>query len=246
MGDTELTYDDLRERLDLMADALEEWHGIPVPLPELPVTLHNRHPLRQNYLDFDLATSGVEISFACGGPEVREDEFVRNEWFSRKAQARILVYQQGDKVFHAKILRSPDHSMDRLTLWLTTIGASDAWDMDAEYRARDKLRAMVTARQWRHYDLTGSFFESSPRSRLTYVFRRLRPTIALSPRGLSDSMRCIAILCMHPIGYYQRSWGGCLVPTDDVIAHLIFMRSDEAKFWGQSTQHQPWEPEAGL
>jgi len=142
--------------------------------------------------------------------------------------------------------------MDRLDLWLTTIGASDAWDLDAEYRARDMLRSMLTERQWRHYDLTGAFFEESPRSRLTYVLRRLRPTIALSDRGRHgpstphSRMRCIAVLCLHPIGYYNRSWGGCLVPTDDVIAHLTWIRGDEAGFWKHANQHKPSAPEAGL
>jgi hypothetical protein len=51
---------------------------------------------------------------------------------------------------------------------------------------------------------------------------------------------------MHPLGYYGRSWAGCMVPTDDVIAHLLFMRGDEARFWGQCNHHEPWRPEAGL
>lgn len=140
--------------------------------------------------------------------------------------------------------------MDRLKMWLLTMGASDAWDEGAEHRARDTLREMLSERQWRHYDLTGSFLETSPRSRLTYVFRRLRPTLAMSPRprpgSLNDSMNCIAVLCMHPIGYYAQTWAGCMVPTDDVIAHLSWMRGDEAGFWAQANQHDAWAPEAGL
>lgn len=138
--------------------------------------------------------------------------------------------------------------MDRLDLWLKTMGACDAWDLDAEHRARDTLRAMLTERQWMHYDMCGSFFETSPRSRLTYVFRRLRPTIALSFRGRDgrEWVRCLAVLCLHPIGYYARSWAGCMVPSDDVIAHLSWMRGDEAGFWRQANQHDPASPEAGL
>lgn len=243
-----LTYEELRYRCDAMSDELEDWQGIPVPLPGNPVTLHDRHPLRERMERFSQEVDGTEMEFVCGGPDVREDEFIRNQFFSRKTNAMILIYQQGDKVFHIKSYRSL--SMERLRLWITTIGASDAWDLDAEYTAREKLRGMLSDRQWRHYELTGSFFEPSARSRLTYVFRRLRPTIVLSsrnkPGSIDDSMRCIAVLCMHPIGYYSESWAGCMVPTDDVIAHLLYMRSDEAGYWGQANQHPSWTPEAGL
>jgi hypothetical protein len=249
-----LTYEDLRERFDLMANELEEWHGIPVPLPELPLTLHDRHPMREGYRAYQEAVDGREIEVHVGGPSAFEDgaeeeETIRRVFHSRKAQATIFIYERGGKVFHAKLLDSPDHSMNRLTYWVNTIGASDAWDLDAEHTAREKLRGLITERQWRHYDLTGSFLETSERSRLTYVFRRLRPTIALSPRhkpGGPDRMRCIAVLCMHPIGYYSQSWGGCLVPSDDVIAHLTYMRGDEAGYWGEANQHKAWQPEAGL
>lgn len=139
--------------------------------------------------------------------------------------------------------------MDRLGFWLRTMSAADAWSLDAEATARDKLQGLLNERQWRSYDLTGAFFETSPRSKVSYLFRRLRPTVALSPRwdqpGV-DSMRCLAVLCLHPVGYYQRSWAGCMTPTDDVIAHLLFMRGDEAGFWGKAVQHDPSEPEAGL
>ena len=59
-------------------------------------------------------------------------------------------------------------------------------------------------------------------------------------------MRCLAVLCLHPIGYYANSWAGCMVPSDDVIAALAMMRGDEAMFWGKAVKHEPHEPEAGL
>lgn len=183
-----------------------------------------------------------------------KDERVRNRWFSRKHNADVYLMEQAreglpPKFFAVKMPRSPDQSMDRLGFWLQTLGASDAWKLEAEYKARDKLRGLLTERQWRMYDLTGSFLETSPRSQLTYLFRRLRPTVALSPRGrrgLDDMMRCIAVLCMHPIGFYSKSWAGCMTPSDDVIAHLLFMRGDEAGFWKVANQHEAWRPEAGL
>lgn len=259
MGAAAMTYEEQRILFDVFAETIEEWQGVPVPLPELPIILHNRHPMQQAYRKIQQELDGgFEIEIHVGGPGHEpvvaggpdEEEHIRNVFHSRREQATIFIYERGGTVFHAKLFDSPDHSMNRLKFWLTTIGASDAWDHQAELKARKKLREMVSERQYRHYDLTGAFMELSERSGLTYVFRRLRPTIAMSPRhkegGIAESMRCIACLCMHPIGYYGGSWGGCLVPTDDVIAHLISMRGDEAKWWGQCNQHEPWRPEAGI
>jgi hypothetical protein len=249
-----MTWAQLRARMSDMAEEIGEYHGIPMPLPGMNLTLYEGHPMRNEMWKFERERDGVPFEIHCGGGDVREDEFIRNTFYSKKAQAVIYMYQHGlgneAKVFHAKQYKSHDHAMDRLTLALSTIGACDAWDLDAEYKAQEKLRSLLPEHNWRQYQLTGSFLEESPRSRLTYMFRRLRPTIAMSPRGRPGSMDahmgCIAVLCMHPLGYYGRSWAGCMVPTDDVIAHLLFMRGDEARFWGQCNHHEPWRPEAGL
>lgn len=37
-----------------------------------------------------------------------------------------------------------------------------------------------------------------------------------------------------------------MVPTDDVIAHLLLMRGDERLFWRRANQHHPLDPESGL
>lgn len=262
------SWDEHRAFFDMLSDHVNDWQGIPVPLDdERSLVLARDHPLRDVYAEMGFIDDiEVEVLDAPGMPEeiagedtgwehtctssdVREDERIVNHWYSRKRNADVYVVQTGDRYYAALVHRSPDRAMDRLTLWLRTIGASDAWDMDAEAKARETLRAMLSERQWRHYDLTGSFFETSPRSNLTYVFRRLRPTLALTPRwshpGI-DQMRCLAVLCLHPIGYYSRSWAGCMVPSDDVIAHLAWMRGDEAGFWKQANQHDAASPEAGL
>lgn len=110
------------------------------------------------------------------------------------------------------------------------------------------LGTMIRHRQMKQYVLTGMFPERSLRSGVTYIFRRLKPTIAIAPARGNDeeSMRILACLCMHPIAYYARSWAGGMCPTDDVIAHLALMRADEHLFWKRSNQHPPYLPEAGL
>ena len=247
----EWTQESVRTLCDNISEGIAEWQGIPVPLGEdQPLVLCKGHPLQKLYEDLN-QSGGVEFEIVSDDSKpITDDEHCRNGWYSRQRQANVYVFQRGEGKCFAVVVRvSPDRSMDRLKLWLQTIGASDAWDLDAEYRARDTLRAMLSDRQWRHYDLTGCFLETSPRSRLTYVFRRLRPTIAMSPRhadGSEDTMRCLATLCAHPVAYYARTWGGAMCPSDDVIAHLTMCRADEAYFWRVCNQHPLSSPEAGL
>lgn len=249
MGDEVATFwEDFRRNIATASDMVEEWQGFPVPVHDIPVVLNDRHPLRAGYTKIQATMTTVVGTHSCSTEDVAEDMHVRNEWYSYRLNSYVTIYQKGDQIRFLKTPISPDHSMERFDLWLQTLGASDAWDVEAELRARKMLRGMVTERQWRHYDLTGAFLETSPRSRLTYLFRRLRPTVVMTPRNSRnrDYMRMLAVLCLHPIGYYSRSWAGCLVPTDDVISHLTFMRGDEAEFWAQANQHRPSQPEAGL
>jgi hypothetical protein len=237
------TQSDVRAWCDFLSEYTNDWQGVPVPLgDEMPIVLDPAHPL---FEFFRQAKSVVET----------DDAGLRvvNRWFSRARQCDVFVVESDDGRRSAVTIPvSPDRSMDRLTFWVRTIGACDAWELDSEYRARGTLRAMLTERQWMHYELTGSFFESSPRSGLTYVVRRLRPTIALSPRGRDgsggeeESMRCLAVLCLHPIGFYSATWAGCMVPSDDVIAHVAWIRGDEAGYWKHANQHARHSAEAGL
>jgi hypothetical protein len=235
----------VRDLLDFLGEHEGDWQGIPVPLgDDMPVVVQPRHPMAE----FFATTPGYRHE--CSATVVRDDERVVNRWLDRRRNREVYVFDTAGR-YHAKVVPlSPDRSMERLTYWLSTIGGSDAWNLEAEHKAREQLREVLTERQWRHYDLTGTFLEYSKRSRITYVFRRLRPTVAMSPRGPegrdNETMRCLAVLCLHPIGYYANSWAGCMVPTDDVMAHLLMMRGDEAMFWGKAIQHQPHEPEAGL
>lgn len=243
------SWDESRDWMNALSEFVGEWQGIPIPLGEdNPLTLCEGHPLRGFFAELRQADM-VDVDILVGGGDIPDDEEIVNSWFCRRRNVQVYVGRSKGRYYAITFPRSPDRSMDRLTMWLQTIGSADAWDVDAEHKARETLRAMLSERQWMHYDLTSTFFETSPRSRVTYLFRRLRPTIAMSPRGKDgrdDRMRCLAVLCMHPIGYYDRSWGGCMVPSDDVIAHLSWMRGDEAGFWKQANQHDPASPEAGL
>lgn len=236
--------------MDVFGDRIDEWQGVPVPLADLRMRLCEGHPLAEKMAQAEaILASSEQRVFTCTESDM--DDVLINQWFSYRRHARVFIVRSLSTGRYRAVLEpvSVDQSMRRLTFWLTTIGATDAWRMEAEARAIEKLGRMITERQMRHYVMTGSFLETSKRSRVTYLFRRLRPTVAMTPRGRNaqdDRMRCLAVLCLHPVGYYQDTWGGCMVPTDDVIAHLLLMRGDEPGFWRQANQHPAWAPEAGL
>ena len=99
---------------------------------------------------------------------------------------------------------------------------------------------------FRQYLLTGTFLEASPRSQVVYLFRRLRPTLALSCGNEASGIRFLDALSLHSVGTYARTWAGALCPTDDVIAHLMYMRGDEHGFWKKANQHSALRAEAGI
>lgn len=165
-----------------------------------------------------------------------------NSWWDVRKRCDILIIEREGK--RTWTWRPAVHSGLQQ---LNTLGASDVWGIEQEGNAVQLLGTMLRHRQFKQYLLTGMFLEHSPRSGVTYLFRKLRPTVALRPgRTDEESMRILACLCMHPIAYYRNSWAGAMCPTDDVIAHLAMMRGDEAMFWKRCNQHPAHRPEAGL
>lgn len=183
-----------------------------------------------------------------GPPEPDDGYRAHNQWFSRDHGCDIILMRGPDK----KVTWGKLPAMHNITQQMHTLGCSDAWGIEQEARAVRLLAGLVSHRQFRQYMLTGAFLEKSTRSGVVYMFRRLRPTVALEARpGLPDreagsGMRMLAALCMHPIAYYDGSWAGAMCPTDDVVAHLQMMRGDEHMFWKRCNQHPPHRPEAGL
>ena len=171
----------------------------------------------------------------------REGVRLRNSWFSERARMTIFIWEEADgRIRHG--CAGGNHS----GMELSTIGASDAWGIEQEARALRLLGDLVTTRQLKHYLLTGMFIERSQRSGVCYIFRKLRPTLALREDKRTDTMRILAALCLHPIAYYRGSWAGSMCPTDDVIAHLSLMRGDEHMFWRRANQHGARRHEAGV
>ena len=242
--------DPVRALMAAYADRIGEWQGVPVPVGDLRIQLCEGHPLAGKVAEAERILYPPDAAaLACRDDEGRT--VVVNKWFShaRHAQVYLLRDLATGRTRAVTEPVSPDQSMARLTFALRTVGAAAAWSLDAEANAMGKLFGLLSGQQIRQYLLTGGFLETSRRSKVTYLFRRLRPTVALTSRNRDpriDAMRCLAVLCLHPVGFYRETWAGCMTPSDDVIAHLMLMRGDEAGFWRQASQHQPWTPEAGL
>jgi len=168
---------------------------------------------------------------------------IANQWYSHRWRCNILVAKSPDgRAVHGK-----EPAFHHISMDLHTLGCSDAWGLEQEQRALQLLGNLLSHRQMKHYVMTGMFLEKSKRSGVTYIFRRLKPTVACAAGGdPNKSMHILCCLCMHPIAYYAGSWAGAMCPTDDVIAHLQLMRADEHMFWKRSNQHPPYRPEAGL
>lgn len=220
----------LRNGLRRVAADRKEWAGIPMPLSGSRLIIEPTYPMADK-----LAAIGAP-------PEEPDDPAkIRNTFWSWHRRSNIVVWEEPD----GRILGAPSHGTSQVDLMLETLSVSDAWGIEQERNAIDTLGTMLPHRQFKQYLLTGMFMEQSKRSGVHYIFRRLRPTVAI--RHHKDGrMRVLCCLCMHPIGYYAGSWAGAMCPTDDVVAHLALMRGDEHMFWRRCNQHPPWVREAGL
>lgn len=183
----------------------------------------------------------------CGQPDEpdRNPEGVgatlRNRWHCIQRRCDIVVYTKAD----GTVSWGWEPAFHHLMMSLRTLNCAEAWGVEQESNAVNLLASLLTHRQFKQYMLAGAFIERSPRSGVHYLFRRLKPTVAIAamPDGKT---KVLAALCLHPIAYYSGSWAGAMCPTDDVIAHLMLMRGDEPMFWRRANQHPSYRPEAGL
>lgn len=218
-----------RNKLRELAEMRGDWAGYPMLLEDFKLVIEPRYPYADVISEF--------------GRKKIEDEpgiKLRNTFYSRQKRCDIYVYEENGKVKHAW---AP--AVHRFSHDLMAVGASVAWGLEQEGKAVQTLGTLLRHHTFKQYLLTGSFLESSKRSGLTYMFRKLRPTVAMHG-GTDDTMQILCALCMHPIGYYDGTSAGVMCPTDDVIAHLMMMRADEHMFWKRCNQHAPHRPEAGL
>lgn len=218
----------LRNGLRGIAEEKEHWAGIPMPLTDLELVVEPKFP------------NAVALSeIGKTGDPLPEDVKVRNVFWSNRLRAEIYIWEEAGKIQWGVVPLVHGASFE-----LSTLSSSDAWGIEQESNAIHKLGELLNHRRFKQYLLTGTFLETSRSSGIVYMFRKLRPTIAI--RADEKGGRILCCLCLHPIAYYGQTWAGAMCPTDDVIAHLMLMRGDEIMFWKRANQHPPHRPEAGL
>jgi len=219
-----------RAVLGEIAHISDEWAGIPLPLEDHALVIEPTYPYAK-----ELAKLGQrELP-----PEDLSHITKRSHFWSTHRRSEVLIWSNRGKIEWGIV-----PGMHHITQDLKTVGASVVWGIEQETNAFQLLAEHVSSHQFKQYVLTGMFLEQSRRSHIHYVFRRLRPTVAVSSQG--GTLRILAALCLHPIAYYEGSWAGAMCPTDDLIAHLMLMRGDEHMFWRRANQHRAYRPEAGL
>lgn len=153
-------------------------------------------------------------------------------WWERDGKLIVVCRDENGRASVGKLrARAP-----RWLLEVNTMVVSRNWDPEAEAKAIEKLMSFLSPLQQRDFLLTGGFIERSKRSRVLYHFRKCRPTIAFSSKDTVHPVPLCA-LCLHGVGYYRDTFGGAMVPSDDLIIHLLMMRNDEHLYWRQSNQH---------
>ncbi len=236
----------------LVTERDSEWAGVPMVLPGTGLVLEDRHPWAgkiadlQRIVDGDVGPLGVPREHPSGADASMLWREV-NHWHGRTKSGLtgdIVIMRHADGRTRWGI--DPDIMRRNQFQLFGPFEALDAWNLQTECAAMARLETLLTPRMFMCYLLTGQFLETSKRSGLTYVFRRLKPTVVLTPHKDPDQIRILTSLCLHPLGFYLGSRCGAMCPSDDIIAHLIMMRADEAKFWQRANQHPPSRPEAGL
>lgn len=225
---------------DLMPKEHGEWCSIPMPVPGLDLTIESKNPWRERLEtlqgEFNEEERKRTGELAPDGPAPT----LINSWYSASKRCWVSIAEIEGKrcafVAHDNGIKT--------RLLLDSLRVTPVWNLDAELKAQLKLQELLSEHLFRSYLMTGTFIETSKRSGVTYVFRRGRPTIAL--RATDEGSKLLCSLCLHPIGYYQNTFCGAMVPTDEVIAHLLLMRGDEVLFWRRANQHPLIYPSSGL
>jgi len=212
-----------------MSVRVGEWAGIPLPIEDENLIIEPSYQFAQ------------ALKMRKDDDEDVGEAVLRNTFWSTRHRRDIVIWQEHKD---GPVLWAGVPGVGNIDQQMRTMGCSIAWGVEQEAKALQTLATLLKHHPFKTYLLAGAFLETSERSGLTYLFRKLRPTVVLSTRG--DHVRPLCALCMHPIGYYENSWAGAMTPTDDVIAHLMLMRGDEPMLWRRSSQHNPHRPEAGI
>lgn len=207
-----------------------------------------------DYAGVPVPWTKFRVLLAPGAKASRVAEMVSDESQYRFAPAsdsvhRTVMLSKGIVLIRFKDSEGKLHiyrdgiAAQRFELYIEAMSARRSCLADAEWKAMQRLMTMLSEEQREDYVLSASFAERG-RSNVLYGFRKGLPTLAIAIG--EEAGTPLAALCLHPLGYYEGTHAGVLAPSDDVIAALLMMRSDEKFFWRKANQISPQDPLAAM
>ena len=244
-----LTWKELAQKGCQAAEDRGEWAGAPMPIDTYPLVVAPSYEFQGlNGVCWNKAEEDEEpkkTNLDVVSDILQETIEPVNSWWCSDRGGNVCIFRVGARTVFYIDRDYARRSSRTLQRSFAAFEAAQVLDADAELMAMDKLKSLVRPHLFDGYLLHGMILETSPRSGVTYILRKGRPTIALRPDA-GGNMRILCCLCMHPIGYYAGTFVGCMVPTDEVISHLILIRAKEEFFWRKANQHPASAWEAGL
>lgn len=233
------------------------YHGIPhgiglAPIttssPDLQIIIDSLQGLRAADEEKDDLSCKTVVELA---PE-NQDAVMKfhHSWISSRQWrghfVQVAVYQSEITGKFVKLAIPISYAHERLNYFMETGGYRNSFcSVEAEQKARAKLESVLTDHQKNCYYLHDSFPERG-RSGYLYILRKNRPTLVISDHDQSRDVKTLCALCLHPLAYYTDSWAGAMVPSDEVLAHLLMIRADEHFFWRKANQISLEKPQSGI
>lgn len=234
-----------QEELFAKMNEIAQQHGCEYGIP-IPSASDVNRPM---VLARGASLSRIPLNYATAFAEELAGEriAVRNSW-SMLGDKEICVIETGE----GPMAMPRYHAGIRLRKLMDGLGLRQGSQQTAaaEMRAIESLKERIGPHRWEMYILCGAFVEKSPRSDVHYIFRKGLPTIAFTFHsgygGDYSKGKVLACLCLHPFGYYLGSHVGLMVPTDEVICHLLMMRGDEHGYWKACGQWSASDSRSGI
>ena len=233
------TWKDFYSGINRVADEQGCVYGMPLPVfvgeeIKTPITaqgtpLHPNFGLNLTAMAEDLLEQGIPV---------------RNSWSTLGDKTVCVVNTEKGPMYLPEY-----HAGTRLRMFMNglSIRMASYLNTEAEISAMLSLKEKLKPQQWRCYVLNGAFIERSKRSDIYYFFRKGFPTLAVSFHGTNaDGGKVLAALCLHPMGYWPGTFAGVMTPTDEVITHLLLMRTNERKYWAKCGQWNASDLRSGL
>lgn len=235
---------DVKELADVCNQIAEDqgwWAGAPMPIDSHELVMAPSYGYQGlNGLTWKKPEETVDFE-SLGLPKIE----AVNSWWCPSRGGYVHIVRVDGKTRHYIDWDYSSRYAKTLTRAFASFEVAQHLSADAEIMAMDKLRSMVRPHLFNGYVIHGMILETSPRSGVTYVIRKGRPTLALRPSP-DGQMKILCCLCLHPVAYYAGTFVGAMVPTDEVISHLVLIRADEHLFWRKANHHPAYAWESGL